>query len=238
MSWFEPLAVTCPHCNAAIEVGVAETINVTRMPWAKAQILQGVFHRPNCPECGGVFQIERHFLYSDFGAEVFVQVFDIADRERWPSLEDQTEEVFYSATENGPPFVQSMAGRFRMRAAFGIDELADKLRIWDAGLNDKLVELMKLELLVKTPSLQQVDTLELTVRRVAHEDELIEVEAWDRAGVMEPMWFGGPLARYYELEADVERLEELFPGLFHRPYVSFRRLAREMHPSTMEAAAK
>ncbi len=227
MSWFEPTDVTCPQCGHAFKCGTAESINVSRMPWAKAQLVAGSFHQPDCPACGGLFHVDREFLYTDFEQWRFVQVFPLDDQGDWPALETLTEEVFESVCAEGPPFVQAMPERFTVRTCFGLRALGEKIRLWDAGLDDALVELLKLELVARTPDLEGRPTLELSVVAVSPDLDRLEIEAWDREGDADRIVYAVAMRRYRELAAAKDRLIEDFPGLFYRPFRAFRRLLRE-----------
>lgn len=227
MSWFEPTDVTCPHCQHPFRCGTAESINVTRMPWAKAQIVAGSFHQPDCPACGKSFNVDRDFLYTDFEQWRFVQVFPLVQQGEWPQRERLTEEVFESVCAEGPPFVQQMPERFTVRTCFGLRALGEKVRLWDAGLDDAVVELLKLELLKETPELRTRPTLELTVVAVVPDLDRLEVEAWDREGDADRVVYGVAMRRYRELAGARDQLVEDFPGLFYRPFRAFRRLAHE-----------
>ncbi len=228
MSWFEPTDVACPRCSHAYKCGTAETINVTRMPWAKEQILAGTFHQSECPECGLSFWVDRDFLYTDFEQARFVHVFPSVAQEEWPALETVTEEVFENTCAEGPPFVREFSARFAVRTVFGLRQLGEKVRLWDAGLDDAAAELLKLELLLASPELRQRPTLEMLVTEVDLGADRLVIEAFDREGNADVISFAAQLRRYRELDADRARLIERFPGLYYRPFRSFRRLTREM----------
>ncbi|MCB9727447.1 MAG: CpXC domain-containing protein [Deltaproteobacteria bacterium] len=227
MSWFDVKVMTCPTCQREFEAGTAETINVTRMPWAREQILAGHFHTVECPHCDAVHHVDRGFLYTDFGRNHFVMVHANASLGDWPALEEVTGKVFSDVTHHAPPLVQQMATQFTVRAVFGLRDLEDKLRLWDAGLDDRVVELLKLELMVQTPALARRADLRLSVQTVAESEDRLEIEAWSHDGSHPPVLYGAALARYRELDARRAELEDRYPGLFFKPFASFRRLARE-----------
>jgi hypothetical protein len=225
MSWFATERFTCPRCQQEFTASTADTINVTRMPAARDQILAGTFHRLSCEHCQAPITIDRCFLYSDLRREQFVHVFPKDHESDWPRWEEIAGETFWNGFVPGPPAMREMAARFQVRAVFGLEALGDKLRVWDAGLDDALVELGKLELVTTHPTLSQLGDVALDV--VAVGESLIEVEASSLLGAWPPERFGIQRSRYTELADARTDLASKFPGLFLRPYVGFRRLARE-----------
>ncbi|MCC6622650.1 MAG: CpXC domain-containing protein [Deltaproteobacteria bacterium] len=226
MSSFEVSSLRCPRCETTFECGTASTINVTRMPWAKEQILSGIFHRFDCPSCAEVIRLDRPFAYIDLEDLRFVQVLPLAVIDGWPEHEEITEQALHMAADPDP-LARDLPGRFHIRTCFGTHQLADKIRIWDAGLDDALVELLKMELLLAQPELRARPLVELTVEQITLSQDRLVIEAWNRDGDPDVRAYAAALARYRELSADAPRLAELFPGLFHRPFRSFRRLVRE-----------
>lgn len=226
MSWFTSTPITCPRCQEAFIGHAADTINIRRVPRARDLVLAGEFHVETCPACALRITIDRTFLYTDFGRRHFLQVFRRAQAPGWQRCEATAFRTFAEGFVGAPPAIQQVARTCAVRAVFGLAELAEKLRVWEAGLDDALVELLKLELVTQgtgevTPDhevlMQTADEsrIELMVRpRDAGEDAEVTVFSVDRA-------------RYAALEAERARLEEQWPGLFNAPYVSFRRLARE-----------
>jgi hypothetical protein len=48
--------------------------------------------------------------------------------------------------DHAPPIVREMADGFAIRTVFGLPALAEKILAWDQGLDDRLIELLKLDL--------------------------------------------------------------------------------------------
>jgi hypothetical protein len=224
MSWFESTAVTCARCGHGFDGLSADTINIARMPQARQQILAGEFHRVGCPSCGARIEIDRSFLYTDVNRRQFAQVFPANHAAEWPEWEAMAEEVFASGFEGAPSGVAALGVGFTIRALFGLDALAEKLRLWDAGLDDALVELLKLELVAGWRELQRPDPGLLVVEI---EPAQLVVAATPAPGDEERPLYGVNRARYDELVASRPELETRFPGLFFKPFVSYRRLASE-----------
>jgi hypothetical protein len=225
MSWFETESFTCTDCRRPFDAPTAETINVGRMPHAREQILSGTFHRVTCPQCGVRIEIDRTFLYTDPGRRHFAQVFPKNHVREWPEWEQMADEVFHQGFYTGPAGVQPLGAGFKVRAVFGLDELAEKLRIWDSQLDDALVEVLKVELVTTWPDLLRHGDPWLTVVSIG--DRSIEVQARSDVSEGEAHMYGMSLGRYRELETRRSELEQQLPGLFFKPFVSYRRVARE-----------
>lgn len=221
MSWFTMSALTCPACAHGFEVPTADTVNVTRLPAHRGHVLEGSFHRFACPSCGHAIRVERDFLYTDLDRAQMVQVHRPDSEMDWRHAEKQTLAAFHAAVDNGPPGVVDFAVTTRLRTVFGVDELAEKVLLWEHGLDDGLVELLKLELMMAMPELRRKPDIRLVITAVRDRDG----ELWAREGGGEE--YALPLARLRELAATRGALTERFPGLFYRPWVSFRRLAFE-----------
>jgi CpXC protein len=224
MSWFESSQMTCGRCGHGFDGHSADSINVVRMPQARQQILDGDFHRVPCPSCGARIEIDRSFLYTDVSRRQFAQVFPLDHARQWSQWESMAEEVFAGGFETGPAGVQSLGADFTVRALFGLDALAEKLRLWDAGLDDALVELLKLELVACWPELHRPDPGLLVVE--IEPRQLVVTATAEPDGGERPL-YGLNRARYDELQAERTELEANFPGLFFKPFVDYRRLASE-----------
>lgn len=225
MSRFSPTSIACPRCGAAILAGLAESINVTRMPRARERILDGSFHRFDCPGCGEQVAVDCPFLYTDLRREHFVHVFPRAEEAGWPECEQIAGTTFHQGFLGAPPALQEAAHRYRVRAVFGLGALADKLRLWDAGLDDAVIELQKLELFVGAPELGPRGDVALEVTAV--DERQLEVRASSLTGSWPALSFSLSRARHDQLLGRRDELLQRYPGLFHRPYVGYRRLARE-----------
>lgn len=229
MSWFTSTPITCPRCQQAFTGHSAETINVVRRPQAREQVLAGDFHVASCPGCSLRITIDRTFLYTDFGRRQFAHVFRRRDLADWQRCEEIASATFAAGFLGAPPAMQEVTRTFAVRAVFGMAELAEKLRIWDAGLDDGLLELLKLELVTGGANPEVTPGHEVLMQSLSDDGDRIElmVRTRDAPADAEVTIYGAERSRYAQLERERPRLERQWPGLFYNPYVSYRRLARE-----------
>ncbi len=227
MSDFETSDVSCPSCGAPMTISTANSINAWRHPWAREQVRSGAFHRFGCDACSETFHVERDFVYHDSDARQFFVVYEPTSATAWQEQERLTERLCVETFQSGPSGVEQLGLTYEIRTVFGRRALIDKLLIADAGLDDALVELVKLELVTSVPALGARPLLEVMVTAVSATDDVIELVAYDREGEPNPIEFSADLRRYRDFENQRSTLVERWPNLFHRTYRSYHRLAVE-----------
>ncbi len=124
--------VSCPHCGAVIKTQMSTGINTSENPDLRARVLDETLFDWECPECGYKAQLVYPCLYHDKiknfmiyvvpnGCDCVLESVDVS--EAFPQLNGVTKRV-----------VTSLTG------------LKEKILIFEAGLNDFAVELVKLAL--------------------------------------------------------------------------------------------
>lgn len=149
MSTFIHAKVACSACEHVYDGDIAESLHISTRPDIRADILAGRFHRFECPACGAWTTIEKLLAYTDFERQHW---FTVVPTVELPFLSQWRE---FAATsfrltmlERCPSLVRDeMAPRMRRRLIFGLASLRDKLIALDAGLDDRVLEILKLELL-------------------------------------------------------------------------------------------
>ena len=123
--------IRCRCCRRPFLISVYSCIDAQKLPWAKPDIMGGRFFRRNCPHCG----TENDFLYAMTyldGCERIIIRFHTRDLP-----ESGTLPVPLPVSPNGPK-------PWRCRNVVGWSEFLEKIRIFDAGLNDFQLEAVKL----------------------------------------------------------------------------------------------
>jgi len=99
-----------------------DSVNAGINPELKEQILDGSFGEVKCPKCGATCNLVYNFLYHDMKDKYLICVgTDYTDTMR----------------EFGKP------EGYKLRYVAGIQHLVDKIHIFDAGLDDVIMELTK-----------------------------------------------------------------------------------------------
>jgi hypothetical protein len=84
-------------------------------------------------------------VYTDFDRDQYVSV-ETRLRRSWTDVRAVHDRIFEESFGQGPPIASEMGVRFRKRLVFGFPALREKLMIWDAGLDDVVVESLKADL--------------------------------------------------------------------------------------------
>ncbi len=148
MSVYQDRVLTCPHCGQETVRSVAVSLNGSRAARQRAQILDGTFQRFTCTRCDATYRADGPLIYIDFDAKLWIGVYPTPAESRWWEYEREPEHTFErNMLEHCPPVVRSWAPGFSIRTVFGIDRLREKLVAHAAGIDDRVLEAYKLDLL-------------------------------------------------------------------------------------------
>jgi hypothetical protein len=217
--WCERV-IRCPRCGIAQVAQVARGANAGRDPHLRDDVLGRRLHRVVC-SCGLEIRVEATFEYLDIERRQLLLVGRADSREAWPDLEARLRTIVRGALEQGSPLLQPFVRDVQSRVVLGAEALREKLVVWEAALDDALVECIKLRAFAADPSLAAPGS-RLIVDAVGADDALA---CWwsPRADA--------PPARRLELPArwvrDASRdrgsLEARFSELFGGGFVDVRR---------------
>lgn len=124
--------VACPHCHASVNTELWSSINVTQDPSARARLMEESLFTWRCPDCGYEAKILYPCLYHDMDRKFMVYL--IPDLQQ-DSLSDPVVEKQFPEL-NG----------IKKRLVSDLNAMKEKILLFEAGLDDKAVELMKLAL--------------------------------------------------------------------------------------------
>ena len=127
--------LVCPHCKKKSTMTLRACVNVSLHPEEKQQVLDGSFFQYTCPACGEKISISYPILYDDMGKALMIYL-----------LPDETEVALEKLNAQQSSWSEDMlkaATVCTMRAVRNINELCEKIKIYDAGLDDRYVELTK-----------------------------------------------------------------------------------------------
>ena len=123
MSIISEISIKCPHCSATSKAVAYGSINTAENPELKEQVMNGSLFVHECPHCGTKILMTSPVAYID-PAGKFIILYSVND-------------VAVEAPEEG-----AFAG-FAIRHVREIGELIEKVKIFDAGLDDQVLELCK-----------------------------------------------------------------------------------------------
>lgn len=186
----------CPKCGKTRTMTLRACVNVSLHPEEKDQILDGTFFQQPCPDCGESISVTYPLLYDDMSKALMVYL-----------LPDETEKALAEMNAQQASWSDDMikaAKACTMRGVRSINELCEKIKIADAGLDDRYVELTKAfvfaQFLKQKPEVVAVQVL---YDRQDDEDGLVIV---DKDGTM--LWVVWPTGLYDEvINMFAERVE-------------------------------
>jgi hypothetical protein len=144
----------CPSCGHASAHRVAHSLHAERSPELVEELLGERFQRVACPRCGSPYLVESPFVYVDFAAKLWISHLPRQCEPDWRSLEVHAGESFrHALADHAPSLARELAEGFRVRTVFGLSALRDKVLCLRAGLDDHLLEVLKLDLLRRTPGI-------------------------------------------------------------------------------------
>lgn len=176
MSLLIERAVDCPGCGRRALHRVARSVNAGRSPELAQEIRTDQFQRFACPDCNFPYLVEDPLVYIDFARKLWMGHFPRAWEGQWRRHEGHVRDGFRHALwDHAPKLARDLGAGFRVRAVFGLAALRDKILCLDAGLDDRTLEALKLDLLRgsrKSPlggrlTLLRVDEAELVLQAAA-----------------------------------------------------------------------
>lgn len=132
MSQHHTEKMRCPKCGAQGEMTIWDSINVQLNPELKEGIMDESLFFWTCPDCGHKVYVTFGTLYHDVGSQ-FMLFFDHKTEDN-----DISEDAFPDSEE-----FQQFNKNYRLRYVHGIHALKEKIFIFDEGLSDIVVELLK-----------------------------------------------------------------------------------------------
>lgn len=139
------IRIACPACGQPADVPVTQSINAREHPAQKAALLDGTLNILDCDRCGHRTPLEATLAYVDPDQRYFAVVA--------PSGDEAGEAALAALGEGTRRLVPSR------------NALVEKVKILDAGLDDRVVEVLKILLLASRG--HELDTILLFDRAEA-----------------------------------------------------------------------
>lgn len=115
----EKIQAACTSCGKQHELEFTSSVNVSSNPELKQKVKSGEMFIWTCPECGAMNLLNRPFLYHD-------------PEEKLMLLLTQSDVHFDGLPEG-----------YTGRLVHSVGELVEKINIFDAGLDDVIIEMCK-----------------------------------------------------------------------------------------------
>lgn len=121
----------CPSCSAKGEKEIPKRLCISQNPELKEQILNGSFFEWECPNCKQCFFIEDVFLYNDDENKFMIYLISGYDK-RFQEIPTLLKTKSEYDTDNSI-----------LRVTSSFIEFVEKIRILQAGLDDRVIETIK-----------------------------------------------------------------------------------------------
>ena len=121
--------ITCPKCGKKHSFQVWDSINTLEFPEMKEKVRNDEAFRYRCPDCGATALLNYNFLYHQ--QEDKILIFVDADGSSYGDMEKILK-------QRGNAF-----DGYRKRIVLSYNDFKEKLLIFDAGLDDRIVEIIK-----------------------------------------------------------------------------------------------
>lgn len=130
--------ISCSNCGAEGEFTLWRSINTVLDPEMKAKVRDRTAFDYTCPVCGRTFNIDHEFLYHQMDDRIMIQ---------YCQTEESLNNVMKFMTEfeaSGDAMLRGMLDEgYIYRVVTDRNQLLEKLKIFDAGLDDRIIELTK-----------------------------------------------------------------------------------------------
>jgi hypothetical protein len=162
MSMFIPVTAQCRTCGTEVHTDLAASVNADRRPDLRAAILDGSFQAIICPGCATPVRLPAHMTYLDMARGQWILTEDVGRFPQWRRVEAEAQALFDQAFGSQAPEVAREIGReITPRLVFGWTALKEKLIVQEAGLNDVVLELLKISILKNVAGPPMTDLTEL-----------------------------------------------------------------------------
>lgn len=138
------ITCTCSRCGKPNPVPLVEGVDVSKEPELRSQVLNASIFRYQCASCRTINWISYPFLYHDPSRRFMVQLVDPRE------TGDPFLKAFSSGNETDEALkgvVADMKNRYNLRTVHTPNELMEKIQIFEAGFDDRLLEIYKHEII-------------------------------------------------------------------------------------------
>lgn len=143
MSFNTTQNIKCPKCGQMHTMTVWNSITAKTEPDLKKDILERKINIFTCPDCSQMALMPSHLLYNDEDKKLMIYFAPCNTPEEKMTLFAQTKETTKDE-------IKSLTD-YNLRFVTTYNELMEKILIFDAGFNDKVIEFLKMMILVQEP---------------------------------------------------------------------------------------
>lgn len=140
MSQRREISLTCPKCGREPPFIIWNSINTTLDPDMKEAVKDRSAFRFVCPDCGADTYVDYDLLYHQMEDRIMIH---------YARLDESAAEIYQMLTKDDPEdMVQDMLrNHYLIRIVRSQNQLREKIAIFDAGLDDRIIEIYKIFIL-------------------------------------------------------------------------------------------
>lgn len=137
----------CPKCGHLNDITLWQSLTVSDSPDLKQALLKGELNVLVCSDCGAKAIVPTPLLYHDESKKLMLSFMPTDNPE---DAKNQFEAIKSSSKESGE--LDTLNG-YNLRFISDYNTLLEKLLIFDSGLSDKTIEVIKLMVLLQEPDM-------------------------------------------------------------------------------------
>lgn len=156
MSQRREISLTCPQCGKEHPFIIWNSINTTLDPEMKEAVKDRSAFRFVCPDCGAETYVDYGLLYHQMEDQIMIH---------YACSDENAAQIYQMLTGDDPTgMVQDMLqNHYLIRIVRSQNQLREKIAIFDAGLDDRIIEIYKIYILLaiqqKDPECKDVELL-------------------------------------------------------------------------------
>ena len=138
MAEIKKQTIPCPKCGKPLEIEMWDSVELPRDREQKEKIMNNHFFGAECDTCGEFIPVGYRCTYNDMERKYFLWLL--------PKLGEKEQQAVLEYNERlvkDNPFRLARSG-YRHRVVQSVSELREKILIFDEGLDDRYIELMKM----------------------------------------------------------------------------------------------
>ncbi|OHD59391.1 MAG: hypothetical protein A2014_06525 [Spirochaetes bacterium GWF1_49_6] len=150
--------VTCPECGNEFSANIWLSVNSSVSPDLKAKLMSGDLNLYKCPKCECRFEPDSELVYHDPDKKFLIRYIPLWDGN-------------LPAIENGDEILR----RYTLRIVTSRNMLIEKIKIFDDGLDDRVIESIKLYYLYGTRKIDLIpeDRILYLERDMGEDSEIV-----------------------------------------------------------------
>ncbi len=128
--------ITCPKCGKESEFTIWRSINTTLDPEMKSAVRDKSAFQFKCPHCGHTANVDYPFLYHQMEDQIMIH---------YAATDEDVQEIykFYTGETDVDMLKDIIKDKYLRRIVRSQNQLLEKLAIFDAQMDDRIVEICK-----------------------------------------------------------------------------------------------